>query len=76
MDKKISMKKQKITRYILSILLLSSLPLFAEDPPVFVDDVVDNTPASPINDWIPLLVLVSIAMAYYIIYKQKSKSNS
>lgn len=74
MDKKISMKNQKITRYILSILLLSSLPIFAEDPPVFVDDVVDNTPASPINDWIPLLILGSITMAFYMINKQKTKS--
>lgn len=36
----------------------------------------DNDPgAAPINDWLPFLLLVGIALAFYYIHKRKTITN-
>lgn len=68
MDKRIIMKKFKLTGVLLITLCLNSLTVFAEDPTGFDDDVVDVP--MPIDNWIPYMILLVIAYGYVILNKK------
>ena len=70
------MKKQIILQKFLTVAFVM-LPFFAAmanagDP--FDDDVID-TPAAPIDDYIWLMLVVAIYLAFQF-FKQKQKTNS
>lgn len=72
MDKRITMKKFKLTGILSFIFCLNSISIFAQDP-TFDDDVVD-VPAAPIDNWIPLLLLAAVIIAYRITSKNILKN--
>ncbi len=66
------MKKQTLSILLsLSALLFPFVTALAQE--VFNDDVQD-VPAAPINDWIPLLLLLAIAVAFYFFKKQHNSN--
>lgn len=66
------MKKQTLTILLsLSALLFPFVTALAQED--FNDDVQD-VPAAPINDWIPLLLLLAIAVAFYFFKKQHNSN--
>lgn len=67
------MKKQTLSILLsLSALLFPFVTALAQED--FNDDVQD-VPAAPINDWIPLLLLLAIAVAFYFFKKQHNSNN-
>ncbi len=70
MDKRITMKKFKLTGVLLFIFCLNSLTLFAQDPTGF-DDNVEDVPTAPIDNWIPYMILLVIAYGYVMLNKSK-----
>ncbi len=68
--KKISQNLKHNYNYTIVFLLCNFTALFAQDTPVFTDDVVDNT-AAPIDNYvIPMLVIALIIGA--VLIKKKS----
>lgn len=66
------MKKQTLSILLsLSALLFPFVTALAQED--FNDDVQD-VPAAPINDWIPLLLLLAIAVAFYFFKKQHDRN--
>ncbi len=66
------MKKQTLSILLsLSALLFPFVTALAQED--FNDDVQD-VPAAPINDWIPLLLLLAIAVAFYFFKKQHNSN--
>ncbi len=62
------MKKQTLSILLsLTALLFPFVTALAQED--FNDDVQD-VPAAPINDWIPALLLLAIAIAFYFFKKQ------
>ena len=49
--------------------LLWSLIIFAEDPGLPAED--PGTPAAPIDDWIPMIILIALVLAFYLLRKVK-----
>ncbi|MGZ9677315.1 hypothetical protein [Flavobacterium sp. GNP001] len=67
------MKKQTLSILLsLTALLFPFVTALAQED--FNDDVQD-VPAAPINDWIPLLLLLAIAVAFYFFKKQHNSNN-
>lgn len=67
------MKKQTLSILLsLSALLFPFVTALAQED--FPEDVQD-VPAAPINDWIPLLLLLAIAVAFYFFKKQHNTNN-
>ena len=67
------MKKQTLSILLsLSALLFPIVTALAQED--FNDDVQD-VPAAPINDWIPLPLLLAIAVAFYFFKKQHNNNN-
>lgn len=64
MDKKIRMKTKTINPYIALVMFLYTSSLFSEDAINFNDNVVDNTPAAPIDSWIPFVLLITFLLIY------------
>lgn len=64
-------------KIVLSLLLtLGSLTrIFAQEDPGFGNEDGGDPGAAPINDWLPLLLLVGIALAFYYIHKRKTTTN-
>jgi hypothetical protein len=67
------MKKIKILKFTFLIMLMNTLSLFAQDPTGFNDDVVDNAPVAPIDNWIPFLLFIAIIFAYLITSKKSNQ---
>lgn len=75
---KIGIMKTIQNKIVLSLLLtLGSLTsIFAQDEdPGFGFDDGGDPGAAPINDWLPLLLLVGIALAFYYVHKRKTTTN-
>lgn len=68
MDKRIIMKKCKLTGILLVIFCLNSLTIFAQEATDFNDDVED-VPAAPIDNWIPYAIVLVIVFGYRIVQK-------
>ncbi|MCF6142536.1 hypothetical protein L1S34_14685, partial [Flavobacterium sp. K77] len=67
------MKKQTLSILLsLSALLFPFVTVLAQAEE-FPEDVQD-VPAAPINDWIPLLLLLAIAVAFYFFKKQHNSN--
>lgn len=80
--KKIGIMKTIQNKIVLSLLLIlgSLTRIFAqdEDPGFGFDDGFGDggdPGAAPINDWLPFLLLVGIALAFYYIHKRKTITN-
>jgi hypothetical protein len=56
---------------IVITLLLCSTTIFAQDDDPGGDFTDPGGPAAPISDWIPLMVVVGIALAFYYTRKRK-----
>lgn len=69
MDKRIIMKKYKLTGVLLFIFCLNSLTLLAQEATDFSDDVED-VPAAPIDNWIPFAMLIAIGFGYIMLNKK------
>jgi len=68
MDKTITIKNSKLRIILLFLLSLTSSSFFGQDAPDFYDDVNDVPPptTAPIDNWIPLLLIVAVIIAYRI----------
>ena len=68
--------KCKINLVIIALFLWSNVLLAqdpGEDPGDFGGD--PGAPAAPIDNWIPLLLLIGIGIVFYLTYKKKSVTN-
>jgi hypothetical protein len=65
MDKRITMKNK--IAYVLILFCCDSLSLLAQDGTGFDDDVIDNPPKAPIDNWLPLLVLAAIIFSFLVL---------
>lgn len=64
--------KQKMCFLIFSLLL--TISSFAqEEGGGDVDDL--GTPATPIDNWIPIMIVIGIALVYYYTTKRKASTN-
>lgn len=59
------MKKYQLTGLLLIIFCFNSIALLAQDTPAFDDNVTDVN-AAPIDNWIPLLLLLAISLGYFL----------
>lgn len=71
MDKRIIMKKCKLTGILLVIFCLNSLTIFAQEATDFNDNVED-VPQAPIDNWIPFAILLAIGFGYVMLNKKTS----
>lgn len=62
----------KIILFLITFTLWSTVA-FADDDPGGIDGD-PGTPA-PINQWIPMLIIVGIAIVFFYTYKKKAISN-
>ncbi|MEO0037913.1 MAG: hypothetical protein RIQ59_1124 [Bacteroidota bacterium] len=68
------MKKIKILKFTFLLMLMNSFSLLAQDPTGFNDDVVDNAPVAPIDNWIPFILFSAIIFAYKITSKKSNQT--
>ena len=71
------MKNSKITKIVYTIIgLITTVFVFGQDgdgsPPGFDDDVIDNEPISPIDDYLILGVIIAVLFAIYSIQRNNS----
>lgn len=67
------MKKQTLSILLsLSALLFPFLTALAQED--FPEDVQD-VPAAPINDWIPLALILAVVVAFYFFKKHHNTNN-
>ena len=61
------MKNSKITKIVYTIVVfLTTVFVFGQDEPAgFGDDVVDNAPVSPINDYLFVGIVIAVLFAIY-----------
>ena len=63
--------KNKTSLLVFALLMWSSTIL--ADPPVLPGEGDPGSePTVPINDWIPYVLLITIAIAFYFVYKKKA----
>jgi hypothetical protein len=63
----------KLSLFIVTILLWSNAT-FAQDPGGPIDND-PGVPVTPIDSWIPFMLLLGLAMVFFYTYKKKSITN-
>ena len=63
------MKKQT-TFFAVLFAVLVTVSTYAQDLPEFEDDVVDNPPAAPIDDYLPLALLKAVGLGWVLLRKK------
>jgi hypothetical protein len=76
MDQRIIMKKYSKLNYFLFAFCLYTIPILAQGSGTgFDDDVVDNAPVAPINNYIPILFITAIAFGF-LVFRKKINNQS
>ena len=65
------MKKQT-TFFAVLLAMLVTVSTYAQDPPEFEDDVVDNPPAAPIDDYLPPALLIAVGLGWVLLRERTS----
>ncbi len=65
-------KNTQIFTYLFFVLVISTTSA-QNDQPTFEDDVQDNPPAAPINDYLPDALLSAVALGWFFVRKTAHK---